>query len=94
MQLKPIIISLLLEDLRFNQYIYALRKLGIEVYHFDLDLMGIVAKLMELTEEEFNDSWMELYVSEVSKCENLPVEPMGKNLQELAEESYKALSAR
>lgn len=91
MNLADIITSLLLEEMRFHQYISALRKLGIEVYEFDPDLMSIVAKLMELTEEEFNDDWMELYVSEISKCENLPVVPMGKNLQELAKECYQAL---
>jgi hypothetical protein len=84
-----IIIDLIKEHMRLTQYLAALRKLGIEAYDFDLDLMSIVAKLMDV--KEITDSWMELYVTELSKCENIPIEPLGKNLYMLAEECYKAL---
>jgi hypothetical protein len=89
--MKEIIIPVIIEDMRFNQYISALRKLGIEVYEFDLDLMSIVAKLMGFNYEDMTDSWMELYVTELSKCENVPMEPLGKNLYSLAEECYESL---
>ncbi|MBN1118063.1 MAG: hypothetical protein JXA77_12705 [Bacteroidales bacterium] len=85
------IIELIKEDMRFNQFIAALRKLGIEVYEFDLDLMSIVAKLMKISYDAMTDSWMELYVTELSKSECLPIEPLGKNLYSLAEECYETL---
>ena len=87
---KEIIIEIVVQDMRFNQFIAALRKLGIKVYDFDLDLMSIVADLMAIQSKDMTDSWMELYVSELSKCENIPIEPLGKNLCSLAEECYKS----
>ena len=91
--MKEIIIPVIIEDMRFNQYISALRKLGIEVYGFDLDLMSIVADLMAIRREDMTDSWMELYVTELSKCESLPIESLGKNLYLLAEECYETLKS-
>ncbi len=90
MQNKDIIIELIKEHMRLNQYIAALRKLGIEALDFDPDLMSIVAKLMKV--KDMTDSWMELYVTELSKCEDVSIEPLGKNLYPLAEECYKTLS--
>ena len=78
--------------MRFNQYIAALRKLDIEVY-FNLDLMSIVANLMGIGKEGMTDLWMELYGSTFRKCENVSIEPMGKNLYPLAQECYEALKA-
>jgi len=86
MEDRIVIIELIKEDMRFNQFIAALRKLGVEVYEFDLDLMSIVAKLMEISYEEMTDSWMELYVTEISKCEDVSIESLGQNLYPLAEE--------
>lgn len=91
MNMKEIIIPVIIEDMRFNQYISALWKLGIEVYGFDLDLMSVVADLMNIQREDMTDSWMELYVTELSKSRNLPIEPLGKNLYSLAEECYESL---
>jgi hypothetical protein len=88
---KVVIIEIIKQDMRFSQYIYALRKLGIEVYDFDLDLMSIVAKLMNIGEEDMTDAWMELYVMELGKCEHFPIEALGKNIYPLAEKCYYAL---
>jgi hypothetical protein len=91
MENRIIVIEIIRQDMRFNQYIYALRKLGIEVYDFDLDLMSIVARLMNIEEEDITDAWMELYVKELSKSENVSIEALGKNLYPLAEACYKSL---
>ena len=84
-----VIIEILKQEMRFNQYIFALRKLGIEVYNFELDFVSIVAKLMNV--RDMTDAWMELYVTEISKCESIPIEPLGKNLYPLAEKCYHSL---
>lgn len=68
----------------------ALRKLGIEVYGFDPDLMSVVGNLLEIQEEMY-DSWLELYITKSGKCENFSIQPLGRNLYPLAEECYKAL---
>ncbi len=88
---KEITIQIIRQDLRFYQFIAGLRKMGIEIYSFDLDLMSIVAKLMNIKYEDMTDDWMELYVTELSKCENFPVESLGKNLIPLAEKCYHSL---
>jgi hypothetical protein len=89
MELRPIIIALIKEHMHITQYLAALRKLGIEVYDFDPDLMSIVAQLMNV--EDMTDAWMELYVTELGKCEEAPIEALGKNLLPLAERCYEAL---
>ena len=64
MDKSEIIIEVIKQDMRFNQFIAALRKLDIEVY-FDLDLISTVAELLEIN---MTDSWMELYVTELRAC--------------------------
>jgi hypothetical protein len=89
MDKKEIIIEVIKQDMRYNQYIAALRRLGIEVYEFELDFVGIVLKLLEI--KECPDSWLELYVSFISRGEDCEISPSGNNLYQLAEECYCAL---
>lgn len=89
---KDIAINVIVQDMRFNQYLSVLRKLGIEANNFEIELIGIVAKLMGKEEGDISDSWMELYFTELSKCESVPIEPLGKNLYSLAEECYGILN--
>ena len=88
---KDIAISVIVQDMRFNQYHSALRKLGIEAYDFELELMGIVASLIGKTNEGISDEWMELYVTEICKSEAVMIEPLGRNLFSLAEQCYNSL---
>ena len=85
MNTKEEVVHLIKEDMRYNQYIAALRNLGIELYRFDLDLTSLVAKLMG---HEMTNEWIELYVMELYKSESLPIKPLGENLYRLAEECY------
>lgn len=89
MEIKVIIVEVIKQDMRYNQYISALRNLGIEVYEFEIDFFGIVTKLME--RKEFPDSWIELYVSYISRSADYEIVPLGNNLYPLAEECYNAL---
>lgn len=86
---KEIIIELIVQDLRYNQYTAALRKLGIEIYSFELDFVTITMKLLGI--QECTDEWLELYVSFLNRCEEFDMIPLGKNLYPLAEECYNAL---
>jgi hypothetical protein len=86
---KEVIIEVIKQDMRYNQYITALRRLGIEVYEFELDFVTIVLKLLKL--EECPDSWLELYVGFISRSEDYEISPSGTNLYQLAEECYCAL---
>ena len=88
---KEVIINIIVQDMRLNQYKNRLKKLGIEVYGYDPDFIGIVAKLMELPDEMFNDNWVDLYAKWISKCDRLTIMPDCKNLQPLAQNCYTAL---
>ncbi|MBN2572556.1 MAG: hypothetical protein JXA68_10545 [Ignavibacteriales bacterium] len=76
--------------MRIDQNIAVLRKFDIEVY-FDLGLLNIVVNLMGISQENMSDSWMGLYVTELSKCLSFPIEPLGKNLFPIAKECYMTL---
>jgi hypothetical protein len=89
MNSKEIIIEVIKQDMRYNQYISALQNLGIEVYGFELDFGGIVIKLMKL--KEYPDSWLDLYVTYVSRSSEYEIIPFGNNLYPLDEECYNAL---
>lgn len=89
MNKKEIIIELIVQDLRYNQYTAALRKLGIEIYGFELDFVTIIMKLMGI--QECPDEWLDLYVSFLGRCEEIDTIPLGKNLYPLAEECYNVL---
>jgi hypothetical protein len=63
MQSKHIILELIRQDMRYNQFIGLLNNIGIEIYDFQLELMEIVAQLIDLEEDEITDDWMDLYVN-------------------------------
>lgn len=88
--MDSIIIEIIRQDMRFIQYINALRLLGIEVYGFQLDLMDIVANLMALDNSKI-DAWRDLYIDFLYKTINYEREPLGNNLSGLAEKCYNAL---
>jgi hypothetical protein len=75
----------------FNQYLESLRKLGIEIFDYQLELMEVIVKLMQKPEEEITDEWVDMYVTEINKCKDVPIVPRGENLYSLAEESYRVL---
>ena len=87
---KELIVHLIREDMRFNQFMAALRKLGIEIYGHDPDFMSLIGKLLQVKEAAY-DSWMELYVTEINKCESLPIEPLGRNLYTQSVKCYDLL---
>jgi hypothetical protein len=64
--------------------------LNIEV-NFDLELINVVANLMEIKTQEMSDAWLELYFEGISNCECFSIEPLGKNLYPLAEACYESL---
>lgn len=86
---KAIIIEVIKQDMRFNQYLAALQKLGIYVDDAVPDFLTIVAMLMGYT--DFSDEWSELYVKLIGRSEAYEIVPLGNNLYELAEACYEAL---
>jgi hypothetical protein len=91
METKEIIIELIKQDMYFNQYIEALSNLGIEIHDYQLELMEVIVKLMNKTEAEITDEWVEKYVLEIEKSKHVPITERGQNLYPLAKESYREL---
>lgn len=90
MENKKITTEVIKQDLMYNQYLAALKKLGIEIHGFELDLVSVVAKLMGL--QEYPDAWIELYAGYLSRSSEFELVPLGHNLYPLAEECYNALN--
>jgi hypothetical protein len=88
MDTREIIIETIRQDMRCNQYLTALRKLGI-VCEFEPDFVTIVLQLMNV--KVCTDSWIELYVTFLNKSDDYEIIPPGDNLYPLARECYKAL---
>ena len=87
--MKEIITELIKQDLMYNQYIAALKKFGIEIYDFEVDLVSVITKLMG--QNDCCDAWVELYAGYLTRCGNYEIVPSGRNLYPLAEECYEAL---
>lgn len=91
---KQLITRILLQDLKHNQLIKALRDLGFDdsgVY--SLDLLSIVAGIQEIPEEGLSEQWVAIYQRLMDKATSLPVSALGTELRELAEEGYELLVA-
>lgn len=73
----------------YNQYLAALKKLGIEIYGFEFDLVSVVSKLLD--NSDYNDAWIELYSGYLGRSSEYDIVPLGNNLYPLAEECYNAL---
>jgi hypothetical protein len=88
---KNLIIQLLMQDMKHEQLIAALRKLGFESNIHGLKILEIVAGLMGIAEEEISWEWSEGYVNFMSQVRKYKIKGSGKNLLPLARECYKFL---
>ena len=84
-----IIKALILEDLRHNQLLYGLEKLGINMDQHHLQLLDIVGALLEvdLSSNEIYDA----YMATIESAADLPIVSLGKNLESLAADFYELL---
>lgn len=88
---KHLIIPILVQDMKHEQLMAGLKRLG---FHSDLhylDLMGVVAELMRIPEAEMNWEWCDVYISFLKQAKQYEVTGDGKNLLPLAEACYAAL---
>jgi hypothetical protein len=90
---KNLIIQLLIQDMKHEQLIAALRKLGFESDVHGLKILEIIAGLMGIAEEEITWEWSEGYVDFMCQVRKYKIKGNGENLLPLAEACYKFLSA-
>ena len=84
-----IIKALILEDLRHNQLLYGLEKLGISMDEHHLCLLDVIVALLGV--EEVSDELGFLYIEFMQSSVELKIEPLGKNLKPIALECYEAI---
>jgi hypothetical protein len=89
---KDLITRIILQDLKHNQLIKPLRDIGLDDSDvFSLDLLSIVAELLEIPEEKVSEQWIGVYNDLMDRSTNFPVSHVGKELRPLAEEGYEML---
>ena len=89
---KELIIQLLLEDLKHNQLVLGLEKLGFSrsSFHY-LGIEGVIAKLMNVPEGRVSDSFGAEYAELMKESVNYGISVSDKSLRSLAESGYALL---
>lgn len=88
---KEIILQLLIHDMKHEQLLAGLHRLGFESTLHHTDLSETVAALMGLSEESMPQQWLDTYMAGLKKARNYRVTASGQNLLSLAEGCYELL---
>lgn len=88
---KPLIIQLLIADMKHEQLVAGLNHLGFESDLHGTDLNGVVAELMGIPEMDMEWDWFDVYMKFLDKASDYPITGDGKNLLPLAEACYEML---
>ena len=89
---KQLIISLIQQDLKHSQLIVGLDQLGLEASERHcLQLLDIVAKLMQVPEGVVEFDWGRVYITYMAECKGVDVDYTADSLRPYAEFCYDAL---
>ncbi len=89
---KVLILELIQQDLKHNQLTTGLRHLGLDDSGLHcLDILSIVAVLMEIPEGEILDSWGTVYTNLMNESYKYEVSDLGEELKPLAEKCFNQL---
>lgn len=69
---ENLIIKLLVEDLKFNQVNLALKTIC-AMEEQSLDIVSIVADLMEIDEVDVSNQWLDAYTSSMGRADQYPL---------------------
>jgi hypothetical protein len=89
---KHIVIQILIQDMKRQQLIIGLNKLGFQSNIHGSDLCAVVAELMGIHSEEISWEWFDCYMDFLGHAGDYQVTGDGKNLLPLAEICYVNLS--
>jgi hypothetical protein len=88
MKTKDLIINLLQQDLKHNQLLNSLDKIGLSRGGLhELEMLELIAELMEVSEEA-RDNWSTRYVALMEESSRFPLEERTEVLRPLAEICY------
>ena len=85
---KHLIIELLVQDMKHEQLINGLYKLGFQSDIYGLNISGVVAELLGIKEKDISWEWFEIYMDFIGKAKHYEITGRGKNLLSLAETCY------
>jgi hypothetical protein len=88
---SELVIRLLVQDMKHEQLLDALNKLGFETDRHTLDLFNIIAELMGIAENQASWAWSDIYMEYMNKALLYPVTLDGESLVPLAKECYEKL---
>jgi hypothetical protein len=91
---KTLIISLIQQDLKHSQLVYGLDNIGLDgsEVHF-LEIMEIVAKLMNVPNGEVNDDWGKMYTEFMKESVGFEITSKGEALKPFAKVCYAQLKS-
>ena len=90
---KDLIIKLILQDLKHNQLVCGLEKLGLDGAGLhSLEVLEIVSGLMKVP-EPLSDGWGAIYVKCMEESVNYKITDRGEALKPLANRCFKLLMA-
>lgn len=91
MKNKELIINLIQQDLKYNQLLGGLEKIGFDSNGLhSLELLDLVSKLMRVS-QQFSDRWSEVYNKFMDEAIQLEMMHKTASLRPLAESCYKQL---
>jgi hypothetical protein len=91
MNTQSLILQLLIHDMKHEQLLAGLYRLGFESHLHNTDLSETVAALMGLSEDRMPQQWLDTYMAGLKKARNYRVTASGQNLLPLAESCYELL---
>lgn len=92
MENKELILRLIQQDLKHNQLTHGLFQIGLENNGtHDLDILSIVAQLMQVPQGKFEDRWCDLYFSYMNEASKTEIANNTENLLPMAQDCYNML---
>lgn len=89
---KSLIIQILIADMKHEQLLEGLQKLGFSSELHGSGLSSVVAELVGLEKKSIPEEWFDTYMQFLQQATHLPVTGNGENLRPLAEAGYGVLS--
>ena len=88
---KELTIHLIQQDLKYNQLLSGLERVGLYAEDLHLNLLNIVSELMNVPEGKKDDAWSDIYVSFMQQAIEFEFSANKETLKPLAIACYREL---
>jgi hypothetical protein len=90
---KELIINLIQQDLKYNQLLSGLERVGLYAEDLHLNLLDIISELMNVPEGKADDAWSDIYVSFMQQAVEFEFSANKETLKPLAIACYGRLQS-